>query len=105
MDNIYIFLQYFAEVNKFYPLLFKQILFSLIKDEEINEYKNNEIYNLLKNLKYILFYEIETKDSINSEKIFDSLSYKKDILLFFKMNFKLLSNFSLEKILEMKLME
>ena len=93
MDNIYIFLQYFAEVNKFYPLLFKQILFSLIKDEEINEYKNNEIFNLLKNLKYILFYEIDTKDSINSERIFDSLSYKKDILLFFKMNFKLLSNF------------
>ena len=93
INNVYVFLQYFSEVNKFYPLLFKQILFSLIKDEEINQYKNQEIYNLLKNLKYILFYEIKTNNNNHQNNIFDSLSYKKDILIFFKMNFKLLSSF------------
>ena len=93
INNVYVFLQYFSEVNKFYPLLFKQILFSLIKDEEINQYKNQEIYNLLKNLKYILFYEIKTNKNNYQNNIFDSLSYKKDILIFFKMNFKLLSSF------------
>ena len=82
------------ELKKINYSVWKRILNSFLVGDTYNSLSNDQIFNLIKNLKNILYYELSQNSQNIINNVFDSLIHNhSEIITFFKNNFHIFTPF------------